>query len=69
MSPSDKMDPKTWYDDGPTVLRYPRGTGFGADKLQSLFATSERTMKFQQRVNGYPYRKKAGRGRFDRLLE
>ena len=25
------------FDDGPTVLRCPRGTGCGADKLQSLF--------------------------------
>jgi 1-deoxy-D-xylulose-5-phosphate synthase len=25
------------YDDGPTVMRYPRGTGYGAEKLQSLF--------------------------------
>ena len=25
------------YNDGPTVMRYPRGTGYGAEKLQNLF--------------------------------
>mmetsp|Transcript_2182 Transcript_2182/g.3017 ORF Transcript_2182/g.3017 Transcript_2182/m.3017 type:complete len:667 (+) Transcript_2182:370-2370(+) len=43
MSPSDEIELKNMvktcadFDDGPTVLRYPRGTGYGADKLQSLF--------------------------------
>jgi 1-deoxy-D-xylulose-5-phosphate synthase len=43
MAPSDEMELKNMvmtcaaYDDGPTVLRYPRGTGYGAEKLQSLF--------------------------------
>ncbi|KAG7344409.1 1-deoxy-D-xylulose-5-phosphate synthase [Nitzschia inconspicua] len=43
MSPSDEIELKNMvmtcaaYDDGPTVLRYPRGTGYGAEKLQSLF--------------------------------
>mmetsp|Transcript_19912 Transcript_19912/g.19164 ORF Transcript_19912/g.19164 Transcript_19912/m.19164 type:complete len:213 (-) Transcript_19912:348-986(-) len=25
------------FDDGPSVLRYPRGNGYGAEKLQNLF--------------------------------
>jgi len=43
MSPSDEVELKNMvmtcaaFDDGPTVLRYPRGVGYGADKLQSLF--------------------------------
>jgi len=43
MAPSDEIELKNMvmtqaaYDDGPTVLRYPRGTGYGAEKLQSLF--------------------------------
>lgn len=43
MSPSDELELKNMvmtcaaFDDGPTVLRYPRGVGYGADKLQSLF--------------------------------
>uniref|UniRef100_A0A7S4K4C9 1-deoxy-D-xylulose-5-phosphate synthase n=1 Tax=Odontella aurita TaxID=265563 RepID=A0A7S4K4C9_9STRA len=43
MSPSDEIELKNMvatcaaFDDGPTVLRYPRGTGYGAEKLQSLF--------------------------------
>lgn len=43
MSPSDEIELKNMvmtcaaYDDGPTVLRYPRGTGYGSDVLQSLF--------------------------------
>mmetsp|Transcript_27103 Transcript_27103/g.50798 ORF Transcript_27103/g.50798 Transcript_27103/m.50798 type:complete len:526 (-) Transcript_27103:75-1652(-) len=43
MSPSDEIELKNMvmtcaaYDDGPSVLRYPRGTGYGAEKLQSLF--------------------------------
>jgi len=43
MAPSDEMELKNMimtcaaYDDGPTVLRYPRGTGYGAEKLQNLF--------------------------------
>jgi len=43
MSPSDEMELRNMvqtcaeFDDGPTVLRYPRGVGYGADKLQNLF--------------------------------
>lgn len=43
MAPSDEIELKNMvktcaaYDDGPTVLRYPRGTGYGAEKLQKLF--------------------------------
>eukprot|EP00546_Thalassionema_frauenfeldii_P006875 CAMPEP_0178919986 /NCGR_PEP_ID=MMETSP0786-20121207/14747_1 /TAXON_ID=186022 /ORGANISM="Thalassionema frauenfeldii, Strain CCMP 1798" /LENGTH=591 /DNA_ID=CAMNT_0020593989 /DNA_START=408 /DNA_END=2183 /DNA_ORIENTATION=+ len=43
MAPSDEIELKNMvstcaaFDEGPTVLRYPRGTGYGADKLQSLF--------------------------------
>jgi deoxyxylulose-5-phosphate synthase len=43
MSPSDEIELKNMvmtcaaFDDGPTVLRYPRGTGYGVDKLQSQF--------------------------------
>jgi 1-deoxy-D-xylulose-5-phosphate synthase len=43
MSPSDEMELKNMvmtcaaFNDGPTVLRYPRGVGYGAEKLQSLF--------------------------------
>mmetsp|Transcript_10060 Transcript_10060/g.14772 ORF Transcript_10060/g.14772 Transcript_10060/m.14772 type:complete len:728 (+) Transcript_10060:86-2269(+) len=43
MSPSDEIELKNMvstcaaFDDGPTVLRYPRGTGYGAEKLQTLF--------------------------------
>lgn len=43
MGPSDEIELKNMvvtcakFDDGPTVLRYPRGTGYGAEKLQSLF--------------------------------
>lgn len=43
MSPSDEIELRNMvatcadFDDGPTVLRYPRGTGYGAQKLQSLF--------------------------------
>jgi len=43
MGPSDEIELKNMvatcaaYDDGPTVLRYPRGTGYGAEKLQELF--------------------------------
>lgn len=43
MAPSDEIELRNMvktcadFDDGPTVLRYPRGTGYGADKLQSLF--------------------------------
>jgi 1-deoxy-D-xylulose-5-phosphate synthase len=43
MAPSDEIELKNMvmtcadFDDGPTVLRYPRGTGYGAEKLQSLF--------------------------------
>lgn len=43
MSPSDEIDlmnmVKTCadFDDGPTVLRYPRGNGYGIEKLQDLF--------------------------------
>ena len=43
MSPSDEVELRNMvatcaaFDDGPTVLRYPRGTGYGADKLQNLF--------------------------------
>lgn len=43
MAPSDEIELRNMmatcavYDDGPTVLRYPRGAGYGADKLQNLF--------------------------------
>lgn len=43
MSPSDEIELRNMvatcaaYDDGPTVLRYPRGNGYGAEKLQNLF--------------------------------
>jgi 1-deoxy-D-xylulose-5-phosphate synthase len=43
MSPSDEIELRNMvqtcaeFDDGPTVLRYPRGVGYGADKLQTLF--------------------------------
>lgn len=43
MSPSDEIELRNMvmtcadFNDGPTVLRYPRGTGYGAEKLQSLF--------------------------------
>lgn len=43
MSPSDEIELRNMvatcagFDDGPTVLRYPRGVGYGADKLQDLF--------------------------------
>jgi len=43
MSPSDEIELRNMvatcadYDDGPTVLRYPRASGYGAEKLQSMF--------------------------------
>ncbi|KAL7444680.1 hypothetical protein ACHAXH_006512 [Discostella pseudostelligera] len=43
MSPSDEIELRNMvmtcaeFDDGPTVLRYPRGVGYGAEKLQKLF--------------------------------
>mmetsp|Transcript_11199 Transcript_11199/g.25109 ORF Transcript_11199/g.25109 Transcript_11199/m.25109 type:complete len:747 (+) Transcript_11199:172-2412(+) len=43
MSPSDEIELKNMvatcaaFDDGPTVLRYPRGSGYGPEKLQKLF--------------------------------
>jgi 1-deoxy-D-xylulose-5-phosphate synthase len=43
MAPSDEIELRNMvstcaaFDDGPTVLRYPRGVGYGAEKLQSLF--------------------------------
>jgi len=43
MSPSNEIELRDMvatcadFDEGPTVLRYPRGTGYGAEKLQSLF--------------------------------
>lgn len=43
MAPSDEIDlmnmVKTCadFDDGPTVLRYPRGNGYGIEKLQDIF--------------------------------
>mmetsp|Transcript_58548 Transcript_58548/g.68374 ORF Transcript_58548/g.68374 Transcript_58548/m.68374 type:complete len:736 (+) Transcript_58548:110-2317(+) len=43
MSPSDEIELKNMvttcalHDDGPTVLRYPRGTGYGPKILQELF--------------------------------
>ena len=43
MAPSDEIELKNMvmtqagFDSGPSVLRYPRGTGYGAEKLQSLF--------------------------------
>ena len=43
MSPSNEIELRNMvatcaaFDDGPTVLRYPRGTGYGQEKLESLF--------------------------------
>lgn len=43
MSPSDEIELRNMvktcadFDEGPTVLRYPRGNGYGPEKLQSLF--------------------------------
>ena len=43
MSPSNEIELRNMvatcaaFDDGPTVLRYPRGTGYGIEKLESLF--------------------------------
>jgi 1-deoxy-D-xylulose-5-phosphate synthase len=43
MAPSDEIELRHMvktcadYNDGPTVLRYPRGTGYGIEKLQSFF--------------------------------
>jgi len=43
MAPSDEIELKNMmttcaaFDSGPIVLRYPRGTGYGVDKLQTLF--------------------------------
>jgi len=43
MAPSDEIELRNMmatcaaFDDGPTVLRYPRGSGYGAEKLQNLF--------------------------------
>lgn len=43
MSPSDEIELRNMmktcadFDDGPTVLRYPRGNGYGAETLQELF--------------------------------
>ena len=43
MAPSDEIELRNMvatcaaFDDGPTVLRYPRGTGYGSDKLQNIF--------------------------------
>mmetsp|Transcript_14050 Transcript_14050/g.21345 ORF Transcript_14050/g.21345 Transcript_14050/m.21345 type:complete len:222 (+) Transcript_14050:2-667(+) len=46
MAPSDEIELKNMvmtaaaFDDGPIALRYPRGTGYGAEKLKSLFGYS-----------------------------
>mmetsp|Transcript_16496 Transcript_16496/g.33945 ORF Transcript_16496/g.33945 Transcript_16496/m.33945 type:complete len:746 (+) Transcript_16496:60-2297(+) len=43
MAPSDEIELRNMvmtcadFDDGPTVCRYPRGTGYGAEKLQNIF--------------------------------
>ena len=43
MAPSDEIELRNMiktqadYDDGPTVCRYPRGTGYGAETLKNLF--------------------------------
>jgi 1-deoxy-D-xylulose-5-phosphate synthase len=43
MAPSDEIELRNMvktcadFDSGPTVLRYPRGNGYGAEKLQELF--------------------------------
>ena len=43
MSPSDEIELRNMvataadFDEGPIVLRYPRGVGYAADKLQTLF--------------------------------
>ena len=43
MAPSDELELKYMvstqasYNDGPTILRYPRGNGYGVDKLRTTF--------------------------------
>jgi len=43
MAPSDEIDLRNMvvtcaaHDSGPSVMRYPRGTGYGVEKLQNLF--------------------------------
>jgi len=43
MAPSDEVELRNMvatcaaFDDGPTVLRYPRGNGYGLEKLKTLF--------------------------------
>ena len=50
MSPSDELELKNMirtcakYDDGPTCLRYPRGSGYGPEKLHKLFGYDEETI-------------------------
>jgi len=47
MAPSDELELKNmirtvrYYDDGPTCLRYPRGSGYGVEKLKGLFGYSD----------------------------
>jgi len=47
MAPSDELELKNMirtvrnYDDGPTCLRYPRGSGYGVEKLKGLFGYSD----------------------------
>lgn len=47
MAPSDEIELKNMlrtcakYDEGPTCLRYPRGSGYGSKKLQNLFGYNE----------------------------
>lgn len=68
MSPSDEIELRNMvmtcadFDDGPTVLRYPRGTGYGADKLQSLFGYNLENNEIPQRGEIIPI----GKGRIIR---
>jgi len=68
MSPSDEIELRNMvmtcadFDDGPTVLRYPRGTGYGADKLQSLFGYKLENNEIPQRGEIIPI----GKGRIIR---
>jgi len=68
MSPSDEIELRNMvmtcadFDDGPTVLRYPRGTGYGAEKLQSLFGYNLENNEIPQRGEIIPI----GKGRIIR---
>jgi len=68
MGPSDEIELKNMvatcaaFDDGPTVLRYPRGTGYGAEKLQELFGYELENNEIPQKGNVLPI----GKGRIMR---